>query len=223
MIRKNRNYWTKEKCQEESLKYNTRFEFQKNSKGSYYKSYINNWLDDICKHMIEIKKKSNYWTKEKCQEESLKYKTKSEFQKKSTSAYNSAYINNFLDDICVHMITIGHKYKRCIYSYEFSDNYVYVGLTFNINDRNNRHLRDKRSSVYKHILETNLQPYLRKITEYIDVELASNKEGEILNEYKNNGWNILNKSKTGNLGGVYIKWNYENCKNESLKYSKNSF
>ncbi len=39
------------------------------------------------------------------------------------------------------MEIIGNKFKRCIYAYEFSDNYVYVGLTLNLDKRNNRHLK----------------------------------------------------------------------------------
>ena len=29
---------------------------------------------------------------------------------------------------------------------------------------------------------------------------------------------ILNKNKTGTLGGPHLKWDYESCKKESLKY-----
>lgn len=43
------------------------------------------------------------WTKEKCQEIALKYKTKKEFIKKYNSAYKAAYKYNWLDDICSHM------------------------------------------------------------------------------------------------------------------------
>ena len=37
--------------------------------------------------------------------------------------------------------------NRCIYFYEFEDNSVYVGLTYDLNDRNLRHIRDNLSSV----------------------------------------------------------------------------
>lgn len=35
---------------------------------------------------------------------------------------------------------------------------------------------------------------------------------------KKNGFNILNKSEAGGLGGGKIKWNYETCKKMSIKF-----
>lgn len=49
--KKGRNYWTKEKCYEESLKFNRRGEFQKKSKVAYQVALKNKWLDEICSHM----------------------------------------------------------------------------------------------------------------------------------------------------------------------------
>ena len=97
-------YWTKERCQVESLKYQTRGEFQILSDSVYQISRRNKWLDDICSHMEEIKKPNRYWTKEKCQEEASKYNTKSEYNKKSKSAYGSSWKNGWLDEVCSHMI-----------------------------------------------------------------------------------------------------------------------
>ena len=90
---KPRGYWTKENCQKESLKYNSRFEYLKGSKGAYESSRRNGWLDDICSHMIEILKPRGYWTKENCQKESLKYKTRLEM--------------NFRKDLEVRIIHLG--------------------------------------------------------------------------------------------------------------------
>lgn len=38
------------------------------------------------------------WTKEKCKEEALKYKTRSEFFYKKSHVYKISRINNWLDD-----------------------------------------------------------------------------------------------------------------------------
>jgi hypothetical protein len=86
MSRKPVGYWTKEKCQEEALKYKTKKEFQKNS-SAYGISAKNKWINEVCSHMLEIKKPKNYWTKEKCQKEALKYRTKNEFKDNSLSCY----------------------------------------------------------------------------------------------------------------------------------------
>ena len=51
------------------------------------------------------KKSKGYWTKEKCAEEALKYKTKNELYRNSSGAYMSMFNNNWLDELCPHMKT----------------------------------------------------------------------------------------------------------------------
>jgi predicted GIY-YIG superfamily endonuclease len=103
------NLWTKEKCQEEAQKYNHRSELQKYSSGAYSSARKNKWLDEICSHMIEIRKPNGYWTKEKCQEEALKYNTKNDFINKSQSCYCICLENKWLIDICSHMVKKEYK------------------------------------------------------------------------------------------------------------------
>ncbi|OQB48436.1 MAG: GIY-YIG catalytic domain protein [bacterium ADurb.Bin157] len=94
-----KNYWTKKRCHEEALKYDTRSQFQKHSNTAYCKATREKWLDEICSHM----RPKNYWTKEKCAEISIQFKLKSEFRKKHPNVYAQAHQNGFLDEICSHM------------------------------------------------------------------------------------------------------------------------
>ena len=56
--------------------------------------------------MNKIKvKPAGYWTKEKCYNESIKYKYRSDFQKGCISAYTISVRNKWLDEICQHMIS----------------------------------------------------------------------------------------------------------------------
>ena len=95
--------WTKEKCREESLKYKSRSEFQKNSL-AYSPCYDHKWLDEVCSHMFQKKKPNGYWTNERCKEEALKYTTKSQFKKTEPCAYRTSRLNGWLNEICLHMI-----------------------------------------------------------------------------------------------------------------------
>ena len=97
------NRWPKEKCQAEALKHNTRSAFFKKSNGAYNAARINGWLDEVCSHMTSTRKSKGYWTKERCHEEALKFKTKTEFKIESRSAYESALKKGWLDNICSHM------------------------------------------------------------------------------------------------------------------------
>ena len=107
LVKNKRNpkgYWTKERCQEESLKYKTRSEFMRDHPGGYSYCKKNKIIDEICSHMNnKIIKSKGYWTKERCQEEALKYRMRSIFQKESISSYQISLNNKWLDEICSHM------------------------------------------------------------------------------------------------------------------------
>lgn len=48
----NNNYWTKERCLQEALKYAHRSDFQSHSKAAYCRAVKSGWVDEICKHTI---------------------------------------------------------------------------------------------------------------------------------------------------------------------------
>ncbi len=52
-MKKQIGYWTKENCTIAASKYLTKTDFRKENSGAYDKAWINNWLDDICSHMID--------------------------------------------------------------------------------------------------------------------------------------------------------------------------
>jgi hypothetical protein len=174
--------------------------------------------------MKKLTKPPNYWTYNKCKDEALKYKSRTEFSKKCYGAYNKARKNKWLDNVCSHMNLMGNLSKRCIYSYEFSDYSVYVGLTYNLDKRQKNRKCDNKDQVTKHINKTNLIPVRKQLTDYIDVNKAIKLEGFYVEQYKNEKWTILNIAKTGAIGSSYTKWTYDNCKKEALKYkSKTDF
>ncbi len=102
-MRQKKETWTKEKCQIESLKYNTKVEFMNGSSGAYGACIKNKWLKALCSHMISGRIKPRKWTKEKCQIESLKYNNKIEFADGSSGAYWACKKNKWIDEICAHM------------------------------------------------------------------------------------------------------------------------
>jgi len=107
--------------------------------------------------------------------------------------------------------------KRCIYSYEFEDNSVYVGLTYNLNNRNHRHIKDNLSSVNERMkICENFK--FNQLTKFIDPMEAKEQEKKFIEKYKNEGWILLNKTGAGSLGGNILKWQYDDCKEEALKY-----
>jgi predicted GIY-YIG superfamily endonuclease len=214
------NYWNFDECQKEALKYNKRSVFRKCSGSAYSAARINNWLNQICAHMIIFSKPQKYWTKEKCHEMALKCEYRSEFFKRFRTAYSAAFKKNWLDEICSHMKIIGNRYKRCIYAYEFSDNHVYVGLTYNLDKRNINRKLNKRDQVTKYIKKTGLIPTIKKLSKYLPISEASKLEKYYVEKYKDNKWIILNKIKAGGVGGKNVIWTYERTKEVALNYIK---
>ena len=166
--------------------------------------------------MKQVKK---YWTVTSCKNEALKYNSRSKFKKEAGGAYNFAKKQKILNDVCSHMVVVGNRFMRTVYVYKFSDNHIYVGLTKNINERDDKHKRDPDSAVYKHMKNTNLTPILSH-SNYMDINDAIKLESLTIANYKNDGYNILNIAAAGAVGGGNIIWTFEKCKNEALKYER---
>ena len=167
------------------------------------------------------------YTKEVCYEAALKCQYRSEFGIKYKGEYFAALRNGWLDEICSHMLVVGNHYKRCIYAYEFpnvdGNNYVYVGLTDHIPQRDLVHGR--KGAVYAFCKKHNLErPNPIQLTEYIDKEEAKEQEGIQLSQYVAKGWLPLNRVKTGSLGGHLTNdgFTFEECRAIGQKYDKRS-
>ncbi len=167
------------------------------------------------------------YSQDVCREAALKCQYRSEFEKKYKGEYFAALRNGWLDEICSHMIVLGNHYKRCIYAYEFPNidghNYVYVGLTDHLPQRDLLHAR--KGSVYKFCKKHKVErPKPIQLTEYIDKEEASVQEGIHLSKYIVQGWQPLNRVKTGSLGGHLANdgYTFEDCKIAGQKYKKRS-
>lgn len=100
---KPKKYWTYDRCRELALKYTNKTLFNREYPNAINASIRNGWYYDICSHMPNTRKPNNYWNYERCREESLKYDTKSNFNKGSGGAYNSALKNGWLLEITLHM------------------------------------------------------------------------------------------------------------------------
>jgi hypothetical protein len=50
------------------------------------------------------------WTKDKCLEEALKYKTKKEFNKNSNGVYQASYKYGWFDEVTSHLSTIKRNF-----------------------------------------------------------------------------------------------------------------
>lgn len=172
--------------------------------------------------MKPIRKPNGYWNKQRCTESAAECSSRKEFEMKWPTAYMVSLKNKWMDEICNHMKRLGSKHYKCTYAYEFSDNHVYIGITFNLGLRNLGHLNKNDSAVYKHIMLSGLQPILIQLTEYVSNDEAISNEFHYIEQYKLNGWIILNIAKPGGIGSSAMKWSKERCIEEALKYKTRS-
>jgi hypothetical protein len=63
---------------------------------------------------------------------------------------------------------------------------------------------DKKDAVTIHINETKLKPLINQPTDYISIEDAVKMEKFYYDKYSYDGWELLNRSKTGGLGGSHF-------------------
>lgn len=96
--KKPNGYWTKDRAQEEALKFSNKRDFYTGNYSAYLFACKKKILDKICKHMPAVS-----YSVAELKKEALKYRTRWEFQKQSVAAYLCAYRKGILDKICKHM------------------------------------------------------------------------------------------------------------------------
>ena len=179
-----------------------RSQFQYKYRGLYKECYKNGWLNEL---FSNIKFEHINWTKELCNKYSKLYLSRSEFSIKDNKAYQAALRNDWLNEICDHMTVKINQldYPRIIYAWEFEDNSVYIGLTKNLKNRIYSTNYYDKHAVKIHKTKTNLEPKLILLTDFIPANEAQIKEQDYIDQYLEDGWNILNKCRAGSLGGAY--------------------
>jgi hypothetical protein len=210
-------HWTSDSALLLAKKCKSRKEFRSKYPNAYSITKRKNWDHIVMAHLPETKQK---WNFDNCQKEAEKYNTRTEFNKGSGGAYMYAIKNKFLDEICGHMEVLGNENKRMIYAYEFSDGYAYVGLTYNEKKRQYEHFYEKRGPVAKHKAKTGIEPKYKKLHDYVSKETAVKLEDDFINEYRHNGWKMLNGNKGGALGGNDIQWTFEKCFQVAKDYKR---
>lgn len=210
--RKPFGYWTYERCKETALKYESFINFRRDYDTIHRKIKKYGWVELISHLKMPQVKQRGYWSYERCKETALKYEFLTDFKRENNSGYRAVKRHNWCELIShlkiTHFKTV--ELKRIIYAYEFVETKtVYVGLTYNLKNRNLKHLRCRHSSVYKYIKKYGHKPILKKLTDYIDEKSSGLIEEYFVNEYKENDWVILNKVKTGGLGGGNNVWSKE--------------
>ena len=193
--------------------------------GAYQAALNHGWLDDYT-WFQSPQKPYNYWTKARCAEESKKYKTRGEFHDKCGTAYGKARTNGWLDEFTWlkdERLDFHNDKIDCVYAYEFIElKSVYIGRTLmrRAKTRDKEHLFVDNDAVYLFAKENNIRvPSMKILENGLTLKEGKKKEGYYVEKYRNEGWTILNRTKTGSLGNIFVvKWTKKTCYNEAMKY-----
>lgn len=192
----------------------------------------NGWLYDAFPNEYKDAMPPNHWkVKENVLKEAAKYKTKMEFRNGSGGAFNAAMRYGWMGEICENFVKPQVKYMditkkiHCVYVYEMQEQKAcYVGRTINLHNRDLSHRRGRKhhdgSITYDVLYEfcrDNSIEIPKPIVKEPDLDGKDSliMEDFWVKEYSKNGWNVLNKAKTGELSGslgAVKKWTYEACK-----------
>lgn len=197
--------WDENTCRNEALKYETKMAFATGNNSAYAISLRNGWMESYTWFKECDNRK---WTIEACIIASLCFKCRGDFAKGNPTAYEASRRNEWIDKFVWlkdERLDLVKGKIDSVYAYEFIEqNAVYVGRTLikrqNIRDKEHLFNVDAVSSFAK---ENNIPVPPMKIVE-TDLTIAEGveKEGEWVEKYRNEGWKILNRAKTGSIGGL---------------------
>lgn len=95
----------------EKSKYTTLYAWKKDNESAYKAARKLGLLKKICEYFgwtyseTTKKRKSGFWTLERCIEEAKKYTSKNEWKRKSRGSYSAASKNRWIDKCCSHITT----------------------------------------------------------------------------------------------------------------------
>lgn len=166
--------------------------------------------------MGDNKLRSTYHSKALCAQEALQYRTKMEFKAGSTAAYVMAVRKGWLAEICAHMGSpFGNSQWRRVYLIcSRLDRKVYAGLTYHVVRRMSSHKLDGTEAV-KALLSGPHRVFTSKL---MPQDEAAALEKSVIGRLKAKGYDVLNVSAGGQVGGARRKWTLEGIRAEAAKY-----
>ena len=203
--------YTKEQCKEIFSKCKNRTEFREKHWGAYCRCKENGWLEEICPSFFD-------WDKPKTFEEAVErtkhYECRSDLCKDNYRLYYFLEKNGWLDKIDNLKVITEESNVHYVYAYEFPQyNTAYIGRTISIRKRHLQHLRYESCSLGKFIHSKGIEnlDMPRIIYEGLTAKESQEKEAEQIEEYKKNGWSILNTAKAGSLGTITHQYTRKVC------------
>ena len=180
---------------------------------AYSAAIRNGWLNQLG---LKHKNKTSKYTYEDAYNAAKKYKHIKDFRKENKVLYGVSVKNDWISsfDWFERDINPYENNVDCCYMYiNYDKRIVYVGRTINKDKRDYDHRNMHNSNLKRYFLEYGCE--IPEPIYYMDtsfpVEYGLFIEDKLVKWFKENGWTVLNKAKTGvlcgALGSTRRKWN----------------
>jgi len=153
------------------------------------------------------------WTHETVLAAARLFDDRIDFQTINVAAYRAAKRFGILDDVCAHMHLSDDDAMlfrpRFIYAYVFhKENKVYVGMTGDLQKRRKCHASPGGGGNHglTALLRSGVAHDILSTPTALDFETAADMEGIWLAYFMDCGFEKLNQTPTGGLGGYHVKW-----------------
>lgn len=212
---KPRGYWTEERLYEAAKPYSSRKDFRQGNHAAYVAAVKIGLHSKIFSDVPRLTTEPNFWNEDRIKEESLKYKTRSEFAAGCRPAYNAAKRLGIFEEVCSHMVRLGHEHFRCVYEIaNHEQKVIYIGLTCDVSRRQMDH---KANARMKNNFPNGV-PDLKIIVDFCKIEEAVEWEKFWIDFYRESNYKVINCFPGGGLGGNRVKWTEDKLFDEALKY-----
>lgn len=203
-------------------------EFANKYPTAYQFALDNNLIDEW---FTRKQKPSGFWKNyNNCYEAAMQCKIRGEFEKKYPAAYRHSIKNGWIDDY-YWFERVGKPYVdriHLVYCYFFNDQHtIYVGRTYKPQKRHYDH-SNTDCPVNRFAKSHNVNvPQMTILEKELTWEESLIYEDLYVEQYKIDGWNLINKAKTGlKSGGLgtfgHNKYTYKQCWDCARKYNKKS-
>lgn len=226
-------YSNYENCLSAAKNYKTWTEFHNSNRCAYDVAKKNGWLFDFFKKPKSPSNKLNFSYKE-IKESALQCSSRTEFKEKFNSKYRFSLKNGLINDF-KNLNPKNINPNNWVYCYYFKDfNVVYVGRTNNIIRRDKEHKNGKyidkknqehrrRDAVYEFAKLHNIEvPLIQILEQNLSIIESQDKEDFYCKKFKDEGFILLNKAKTGvgvsSIGKLVKKYTYQNVYNLAKEY-----
>lgn len=218
--KKSKGWWNDyDKCFNAAKLYSNEYQMKKHSITAYKYAKENGWIKDYYWfEPVKVRYSRGYWNdKERVTEVAKGFITRGDFQKKYPSAYKYAIKNGWMDDFYWFGEKIDLKNGKIdqVYAYEFvNEHAVYVGRTLmqRAKTRDWEHIFKDKDAVYNFAKEHDIAiPEMKVLEDNLTLEDGIRLEGVYVEKYRQEGWQILNRAKTGSIGGLFNRLTKKKC------------